>query len=179
MTTNRVAERAGVNIASLYQYFPNKQALVLELSRRHADATRRKSLSVLEEHSGNSLRDQLRAAVEAGIAAHRVSPRLHLVLEQELPAIRSLRKDSSVAEEATEVLAAIEDVIRQRVPEEAELASWIVRVTSHAVIHQALRERPGALDSGELAEELVTMLEAYLRTKLRRRKRATAPTRRR
>src|ERR1700733_7246395 len=40
MTTNQVAERAGVNIASLYQYFPNKQAILGELERRHVTAMR-------------------------------------------------------------------------------------------------------------------------------------------
>jgi len=35
LTTNRIAERAGVNIASLYQYFPGKEAIVAELRRRH------------------------------------------------------------------------------------------------------------------------------------------------
>src|SRR5215471_21205054 len=34
-TTNRIAERAGVSIGSLYQYFPNKDAIVMELARRH------------------------------------------------------------------------------------------------------------------------------------------------
>jgi len=33
LTTNRIAERAGVNIASLYQYFPGKEAIVAELRR--------------------------------------------------------------------------------------------------------------------------------------------------
>jgi AcrR family transcriptional regulator len=31
LTTNKIAERAGVNIASFYQYFPNKEAAVNEL----------------------------------------------------------------------------------------------------------------------------------------------------
>src|SRR4030095_9527180 len=39
-TTNRVAERAGVNIASLYQYFPNKESIVVEWQRRHIDKAR-------------------------------------------------------------------------------------------------------------------------------------------
>ena len=37
-TTNRIAERAGVNIASLYQYFPNKGAILEELQARHLAA---------------------------------------------------------------------------------------------------------------------------------------------
>lgn len=38
LTTNLVAERAGVNIATLYQYFPSKEAILLEAVRRDTDA---------------------------------------------------------------------------------------------------------------------------------------------
>ena len=34
LTTNRIADRAGVNVASIYQYFPGKDAIVAELRRR-------------------------------------------------------------------------------------------------------------------------------------------------
>lgn len=38
LTTTSVAERAGLSVGSLYQYFPNKEALVLELARRWLEA---------------------------------------------------------------------------------------------------------------------------------------------
>ncbi|MGP4022502.1 TetR/AcrR family transcriptional regulator [Actinomadura sp. 3N407] len=40
-TTNRIAEAAGLSIGSLYQYFPNKDAILLQLARRHVEQGRR------------------------------------------------------------------------------------------------------------------------------------------
>jgi AcrR family transcriptional regulator len=37
-TTNHIADRAGVNISSLYQYFPNKLAILEALQTRHMKA---------------------------------------------------------------------------------------------------------------------------------------------
>ena len=42
-TTNRIAEVAGVSIGSLYQYFPNKLAIVRALQIAHGQATSRSS----------------------------------------------------------------------------------------------------------------------------------------
>lgn len=38
LTTNLISQAAQVNVATLYQYFPNKQTVLLELFRRHSDA---------------------------------------------------------------------------------------------------------------------------------------------
>lgn len=37
LTTNRIAERAGVSVGSLYQYFPSKEAILLAMVDRHCD----------------------------------------------------------------------------------------------------------------------------------------------
>lgn len=38
VTTNRIAEAAGVSVGSLYQYFPNKRAIFTAVHERHVDA---------------------------------------------------------------------------------------------------------------------------------------------
>src|SRR5271169_5813388 len=37
LTTTRVAERAGVSVGTLYQYYPNKQALLYAVMQRHLE----------------------------------------------------------------------------------------------------------------------------------------------
>ena len=40
-STNRIAERAGVSVGSLYQYFPNKEAVLFALAERHVQRMQR------------------------------------------------------------------------------------------------------------------------------------------
>ena len=40
-TTNRIAAEAGLSVGSLYQYFPNKDAILVELVRAHIDEATR------------------------------------------------------------------------------------------------------------------------------------------
>src|SRR6185503_3042990 len=49
LTTNAVAEAAGVSIGSLYQYFPNKEALVAGLIERHVETWNRALFTELHE----------------------------------------------------------------------------------------------------------------------------------
>jgi AcrR family transcriptional regulator len=49
LTTNHVAELAGVSIGSLYQYFPNKEALIGALQDRYAEDTLSRVRAVIDD----------------------------------------------------------------------------------------------------------------------------------
>src|SRR5580704_18535517 len=57
VTTNLVAEVAGVSIGSVYQYFPNKGAIFVALHQRHVQEIDRMVHTVLVEHAASSLEE--------------------------------------------------------------------------------------------------------------------------
>jgi len=165
LTTNRIAERAGVNIASLYQYFPGKEAIVAELRRRHGATARTAVRRILAEDAGSDLTSTLRRLVAAGLAEHAATPALHRAFTEALPALRT----SEIAAEDAPVFAAFRQLLERTAVgvQDLDLALWVVATVSGALIHRATVERPEALSSGAFADELVTLLERYLRRPVR------------
>ncbi len=156
LTTNAVAERAGVNIASLYQFFPTKEAIVAELERRHIAETRAKIAEVYVRHRGDGLEARVRTLVDAAVAAHLVAPELHRVFSDELP-----RRREETVEEPPLIDRADKSRLAKGVPQPA-LASWLIETVAHAAVHEGIVERRSDVQSGALADELVKLLVRYL-----------------
>ena len=85
VTTNRIAEAAGVSIGSVYQYFPDKQAIFVALHQRHIDQIDRMVQSKLVEHSVSPLDELIQAMIEGMIDAHTSDPELYELLATEVP----------------------------------------------------------------------------------------------
>ena len=161
LTTNRIADRAGVNIASLYQYFPGKDAIVAELRRRHGSELRAELRRVLAERGGRSVDDTIRALVSVGVTGHARSPGLQRVLVEELPALGH----RDVAEMDAPLFDAMRGFLRSAeiAVRDTELAFWMISTAAGAVLHRAAVERPQDLATGAIADELVRLLSRYLR----------------
>jgi AcrR family transcriptional regulator len=162
LTTNRIADRAGVNIASLYQYFPGKEAIVAELRRRHGAEQRAEVREVLARSNARSVESTIRSLVSLGIAGHARAPRLHRVFTEELPALgyRDVEAiDAPVFESMRHFLASADVDIR-----DVDMALWMIATVSGAVIHRAVVDRPEDLKTGVIEEELVALLCRYLRS---------------
>src|SRR5580700_3072204 len=76
VTTNRIAEAAGVSIGSVYQYFPDKRAIFTALHDRHVETIARLIDRTLVEQAAAPLEDFVRALVEALVDAHAADPEL-------------------------------------------------------------------------------------------------------
>ncbi len=80
LTTTRVAERAGVSIGTLYQYFPNKSALLQAALRRHFDAVASAVEEVCEAQTGRSAKAMATALVNAYLEAKMQDPKTSVAL---------------------------------------------------------------------------------------------------
>lgn len=64
LTTTRVAQRAGVSVGTMYQYFPHKQALLYALNERYLDRLAELVEETCSNLHGRSTADMVTALVE-------------------------------------------------------------------------------------------------------------------
>jgi AcrR family transcriptional regulator len=83
LTTNAVAERAGVSIGSLYQYFPNRDALMVALIERQQAEQAAALADALAGLPGSTLRVTVERLVHAAMAQHRADPLLATAIDHE------------------------------------------------------------------------------------------------
>jgi AcrR family transcriptional regulator len=85
-TTNHIAARAGVSIGSLYEYFPNKDALLVALLEAHlADSEAILARTAADTAADGDVRGVVRRFVQAMIDLHARDRALHRVLFEEAP----------------------------------------------------------------------------------------------
>jgi AcrR family transcriptional regulator len=160
ITTNRVAEKAGVSIGSLYQYFPNKLVLVEAVRRRHFDQV----LEVLRAATdGSASRTRRIAAFADGmIAVHSRFPAAHRVLLEEKPPHTATDTVHRLFEAAYRkgCRAFFELHARRTPPGHAGVAAQVLAAAVAGVVHDAACQ--GVLASPVLRAELIALIECYL-----------------
>jgi AcrR family transcriptional regulator len=82
---NKIAERAGVSVGSLYQYFPTKEALVAAVAKKLEGEMLAVFEDGLQDDALLPFDEAIRAVVVRTVRAFRVNPRLRQVIIDELP----------------------------------------------------------------------------------------------
>jgi AcrR family transcriptional regulator len=164
-TTNRIAAAAGLSVGSLYQYFPNKDAILVELVDAHIEAGTTALEAALAGAEGASLEALVGAATSALVALHAEDRRLHRVLFEEAPRppaqlarLRAL--EAGLTERVAALLAAHPEV---RAPD-VRVAARLVIDAVESLVHRVATDETSAIPDDVLAREITRMVVAYLET---------------
>jgi AcrR family transcriptional regulator len=138
-STNRIAEVAGVSVGSLYQYFPSKEALVAAVIERHQQEIMQTVHAELAEVLGQPVEKAVRNLVAVAVKAHRVNPKLHRVLAEQIPRVGKLEKLATFnRENYTLFMAYLERHRLELGVDDLELASFVCVTSIEALTHNAV-----------------------------------------
>jgi len=162
-STNKIAHAAGVSIGSLYQYFPSKEALVAAVIERHIGGMMDVVRASLARVAPLPLREAARELVRVMIEAHRIEPKLHRVLVEQIPRVGSMEQIERVDEEATSLVRAYLEGHRDEVGvEDLDLASFLAVSCVEAMTHAAVLRRPELLSEPRFVDEVAALVVRYL-----------------
>ena len=162
VTTNRVAQVAGVSIGSVYQYFPDKQAIFVALHQRHIQEIDRIVQSTLIEHAASSLQDLMSAMIEAMIDAHETDPELYQLLLTEVPHRAGGTQDFAERLHSAFLLAIASRTHELKKGRNLDKLVFVVTHMVESLSHGALFRRPKSLSLAAAKAEIVRAVMAYL-----------------
>lgn len=135
-TTNAVAERAGVSIGSLYQYFPAKEAILAALVREMRRDMRTDLEEAVFRGAGRSLSVAVRELVEASLRHHMRDPILSIVYEG---IEDSLPMDAETDALKGDMAALVTHVLKEHGVDNPALTAADIIAMCHGMVHAALR----------------------------------------
>ena len=162
-STNRVAKRAGVSIGSLYQYFPNKEALVGELVDRYSNRVMELILAEIVEHGSAPPSVTAPILVQTMIDQKRENPELARVLRDQIPRVGRMQHYetnlATIIDAVAAYLGAHRDSLRI---DDVEAAAFVTVHTVDAATHAGVVGMPGAVDDERLAAHVTDLVLSYL-----------------
>jgi AcrR family transcriptional regulator len=166
-STNKIAAKAGVSIGSLYQYFPSKEALIAAVSERHSHEVLQSVRNALVKVAARPIEEAVRGFVSIAIDAHRINPKLHRVLAEEIPRLGRVARVETINLDAHALIRGYLDAHRDEIDiADLDLAAFICVTVVEALTHAAVLHRPDILTNEKaekFVDEVTDLVVRYLR----------------
>ncbi|MGR3761854.1 TetR/AcrR family transcriptional regulator [Roseobacteraceae bacterium NS-SX3] len=158
LTTNAIAARAGVSIGSLYQYFPNKEAVLAAVLRAKRAELLAWMRAAADQHRDAPPEAALRALLAAGMRHQFERPRLALEAEYAEQHLQLAEETAALADEMAHLVL---ETVRQLQPAAGlQEARDVVAIAKGIINAAAFSSEAGGPD---LAARVERAVRGYLR----------------
>lgn len=165
LTTTRVAQRAGVSVGTMYQYFPNKEALIFALNARYLDALAERIETVCRTMAGSRAEAMVAALIDCYWRAKTERADVTRALYRSVAELDNSSLIEAFAERvdtATQAMLASAPDLAGR--EATPLALTLVTVI-FGTVRNAFERGLSPAEVAHLKEELRSMCQVYLRAR--------------
>jgi AcrR family transcriptional regulator len=159
ITTNRIAEAAGVSIGSLYQYFPDKRAIFIALHDRHVDDVRQVIEQTMAACESAPLDEFTRELVDGLVNVHVDGAELHEIVSSAVPQ-SALGFKSALRH--TFGLALSPSRQERYSPDETERMLFVLPRMVESLVHGAAHQARAALSRDAARGEAIRTALVYL-----------------
>ena len=162
LTTTRVALRAGVSVGTLYQYFPNKSALLRAAVKRHLDEVLDALERVCREQKGHTLSQMATALINAFFAAKMKDTRTSVALYFVASDVDGTKIVQQMGARSNKAIVEMLATARETLTRDPQLVASILQGAMAGVSRRLLESDAPEKQFDALRQELILFACAYL-----------------
>lgn len=164
LTTTRVAARAGASVGTLYQYFPNKSALLQAALKRHLDQVADAIEQACREQQGASLQQMATALVTAFLQAKMTDVKTSAALYSVSSDVDGAKIVAQMGARMNRLIAEMLTTAKQPLIVDPQVVASVLQGAmvgvSRRILESAMPEKTLAV----FRPQLITLVQAYLST---------------
>jgi AcrR family transcriptional regulator len=162
LTTTRVAQRAGVSVGTLYQYFPNKSALLQAVLRQHLETVAEALEEVCREEKNSPLPQMVTKLVETFLSAKMRELKKSSALYSVSSDVDGAKVAREIAARLIKTMAAALANAREPLGKDPQLVASLIQGAMSGVSHKLLESASPEKQYPLLKRELILMVTAYI-----------------
>ncbi len=162
LTTTRVALRAGVSVGTLYQYFPNKSALLQAVLKRHLNEITEVLERVCREQKGNTLQSMATALINAFLEAKMRDAKTSVALYSVSSDVDGAKIAHQMGVRCNNAILEMLASAREPLTKDPQLVASMLVGAMTGVSRRLLESRAPEKEFDSLRQELVFFVSTYL-----------------
>jgi AcrR family transcriptional regulator len=162
LTTTRVASRAGVSVGTLYQYFPNKSALLQAALKRHLTQVTDAVELVCKEQKGKTLEQMVTALVATFLDAKMKDAKTSVALYSVSSDVDGARIVQQMGVRTNKAIVLMLASAREPLTTDPQLVASVLQGTMAGVSRRLLESGAAEKQFDTLRRELIILACAYV-----------------